>query len=172
MFVEIMLLFMLSLEFWWIGILTYIPFHLMHLVIWRINPPRRDALELVAYLIVLPLAIGLLWIGFGGSLPWSAAFLHMLIAANYIAIYPAFQASSPTVHVVCMLWDNKDGVPAAHVEKSIGDVTHLDHRVSDLQRSGMLVQTPTGWELSRQGKILAFFFITYRRWLGLAQGAG
>ena len=163
---------MLTIDYWWMGLFTYLPFHLTHVVIWRVSPPRRDAMELFAYLILLPVALGLLWIGFGGTLPWSAALLHALIAANYIAIYPAFQASSPTVHVVCQLWDNPDGLPTTAVEKSVCDVTHLDHRVEDLRRSGMLVQTPTGWGLSRSGRLLAVFFQTYRRALGLQRGAG
>ena len=163
---------MLSIEFWWLGFFTYLPFHLLHIVIWRAFPTHRDVIDLFAFLIVLPATLCLLWIGFGGHWSWSAVLLHGLITANYIAIYPALQASSPTVHILCLLLEKSEGMDRAQVERSASATSPLDHRVMDLRKSGMVVPTAVSWVLSGRGKLLAFFFINYRRILGLQQGGG
>jgi len=163
---------MISLNYWWVGFLTYVPFHVLHVVIWRVAPPRRDALELVLYLLVLPIALGLIWVGFGGPLPWSAILLHLLLGINYIAIYPAFQATSPTVHVLCLLREEILGVEPEKVERVLSETTSLGHRVHDLHRGGLILRTEQGQRLSGLGNALAQFFILFRRVLGLSQGAG
>ncbi len=162
-----------SIDNWWVGILTYLPFHCLHIFVWRLIPPRRDVLELVLYLLILPLALGLLWVGLGGSLSWPQALLHLLLAVNYIAIYPAFQASSPTVRLICLLLDHPLGLTPEKTEETMRQITGVDHRIQDLSKSRLLFKGPRGeWKLSFYARIIARFFLIYRRSLGLEQGAG
>lgn len=165
---------LIDVSFWWVGFLTYAPFHALHVWVWRNKPPRHEVLELCLYLLLLPTALWLLWTGlqWGPTLSLGGIVLHWLIAANYIAIYPAFQASSPTVHLLCLLARNPKGLSEAEVTKRLSQATAIQDRLEDLQQSQLLIADGGRFRLSAGGKLIALFFAGFRKFLGLKRGAG
>lgn len=163
---------MLSLEGWWLGIVSFLGALMPHIVVWRRSVPPPGALDLVLYLFLLPYSLALLAIGFGGHYPFVAALTHAILASNYLAIYPAFQASSPTVHLLTMLHDAPRGMTREEVVQHLVGITAVESRLEDLKRAGLVFRSGNSFTLSRSGARLAAVFIHYRGWLGLGQGAG
>lgn len=153
---------MISVDNWWWGAVSYACCHLLHIAWWRIAPPHRALLPLLISFYG-PLIVDAVW------LTPSAALLHALLAANYIAVYPAVQASSPTLRMVLLL---RSGLTEPQLLTALSTDRLLDDRLSDLQKSGLLVTHEGKLVLSRRGNWLASFFLAYRRLLGLPEGAG
>ncbi len=163
---------MISCSFWSWGFVTYFINHLLHLILWRLLKPKQDVRLLFLCLIGLPVGITCLIFGFGHSIPLAPFFFHLLLAANYIAIYPAFQASSPTVHLLEILRRAQNGLSKEEILESLSQKSSLNHRFQELVGGRLIKTNETQIRLSFFGKSLALFFFAYRRALGLGQGAG
>jgi hypothetical protein len=159
---------------WWVGLITYLPFHLLHVAVWRMRPPRRDTHELLLFLFLLPLAVLLIWVGIGGTprVGPAAILVHFLVAANYLAIYPALQASSPTVHLLCRLRRHPEGLTRETITDFMLKTSAVEARLKDLRNSSLIRHRDGRLELSGAGRLLAAIFLGYRRLLGLERGLG
>lgn len=145
------------------GLISYAACHVFHVISWRVARPKRD----IPWLALLLLAPTLAWEAVG--MP-SAALIHFWLAAQYLAVYPAFQASSPTLHLLVRLAKAPaEGIPR---DTLIESTRALDRR-SDREGSlGTLGLSREDGSLTRAGKALARFFLGYRKALGLGEGAG
>lgn len=151
-----------SLGTWAWGLVSYGLCHGWHVVVWRYLRPSRDILCLFALLLVpVPLV---LW-KFGGA----AALTHFWLSAQYLAVYPALQASSPTLHLLDSLSRLPGGVESDRLLESMAGIDRHEDRALCLKRGG-LVDADGG--LSWSGRSLARAFLLYRRWLGLREGEG
>lgn len=163
----------LSLEFWWYGAAAYALCHLVHLILWN----RRVSFCGTKFLFVLFLLVPL----FGWSLLLVTAFdsdlvlpafLHLLLSANYISIYPALQASSPTLTLLRELYFS-DGLSEAQILERFPMQSLIRERVKDLESGKLICKDHNGnVHLSRIGSLLAGFFVFFRRLLNLPLGAG
>ena len=162
----------LSMSLWYCGLLSYAAFHLLHLVAWRLGNVQTGIRLLFAMLVGIPALIYLnLFLKFGSA--WVVpGVIHLLLAANYIAVYPAFQASSPTIRILAFLRRRKGAVEESELIASFGTENVLGERMADLAESGLVRSSEGKLYLSKKADLLAGFFILYRRAIGLPQGGG
>lgn len=153
----------LSLEFWWLGLASYGVCHLVHLAWWQVRRPRRDILTLFVLFLGIPLPLAAATLGAAPLL------IHFWLSAQYLAIYPAFQASSPTLHLVATLARSPEGMDEGVLMESTVGLDRHDEREKSLHQSGFLKEEGS---LTASGKALARFFLAYRSWLGLSEGEG
>ena len=147
---------------------------LLHVAVWRSFSPKAHLLWLVLTLILAPTGLFLFWMANGIS--WQSLLVptvtHFLIVANYIAIYPAFQASSPTIQILNLLSQNRSGMGAEEICKRLAEEKLVKDRLSDLSQSGLITHDKGEVGLTPKGKVLASIFIFYRKLLSLPEGAG
>lgn len=161
---------LISLEYWWVGIASYALSHYVHIGWWKRHHIRQHLVPL-AIVFGIPILVLPACLDFNPD-QWVAPVLtHASLAAQYIAIYPAFQAISPTLEILDWLRKTKSAseeqILAACRERSpVGD------RIRDLENGGLIVRQSNGFELSIRGRLLAQIFIRYRALLGLSLGAG
>lgn len=164
----------LEISYWWVGILTYLPFHGLHVVLWRTLRVRHEVLWLLVCLLILPTILWTTGFQFFHEFtpPLISLFFHWLIAANYIAIYPAFQASSPTIHILCVAAKHQDGISMDLLIQKLSHLSQLENRLNHLTASRLLIRDNQELRLSPSGKIIAYFFVNFRKFLGLTRGEG
>jgi hypothetical protein len=151
-----------SLSNWLLGVLSYLVCHLIHVVWWHRKKPEREVLWLAALFFLAPAAALFQW---GGA----ALLIHFWLSAQYLAVYPAFQASSPTLHLLAALRAaGPKGKSARELESSAAGLDRHDQRREFLNKSGLL----RGETLSFSGRLTARAFLTYRAWLRLPEGEG
>lgn len=156
-----------STEFYWLGIYTFLTGLALHLVIWRVFPRWRSIPLLFMTVLVSPLALFTLF-PLESPLWVAPVILHLIFAANYIAIYPAFQASSPTIEILFCL-HHRGAQSSEAIVSSMDPKSLVGSRVDDL-KSGSLISQDL--KMSASAKLIAKVFIAYRRLLGLAEGQG
>lgn len=151
---------------WWVAFPAFLGSWAVHVIWWRWGTVRREFWALAILFIGGPL----LGLGLGRSYYNVYAFaLHVLLSANYLAIYPALQASSPTLVLLTRLYDVPRGLTREALIPEMKKAPLLAERWRDLERGGLITLDQT---LSRRGRTLALFFIGYRRALGLGEGDG
>jgi hypothetical protein len=160
------------LDYWAYGLSSYLFFHILHILVWRGRALKGDVRLLFVLLIGIPEVVYLnLLLKWGGV--WVApGIVHGLLAANYIAIYPAFQASSPTISILAFLWREKRTIPETDLVKLFATEDVMGNRMEDLATSGLVKKEDEKLSLSSKGRLLATFFIFYRKALGLPRGVG
>lgn len=162
----------LTLDGWWLGILSYAIAHLAHIVIWRIHPVERDVRVLFAILLVVPLVLWLALLAWIPGASYAALLVHLALAANYIAIYPALQATSPTIEMLYLMGKTPGGVSEENLVGLLGGEKLVEHRISDLERGDLVKRKDGKLILGTKGKGLANVFYLYRKLIGLPSGAG
>lgn len=152
------------MQTWAWGLVSYAVSHALHVVIWRARTPNRQVVALFGILCA-PAALVAYY-----SIP--AAITHFSCAASYIALYPAFQAVSPTIQILELLRKMPSGAPRNQLVAAFASPSLVSDRVADLMRGGLLIQNEESARLTWRGRLLARFFIVYRSLLGLAEGGG
>lgn len=153
----------LSLTYWWWGIVSYGVAHTFHIFWWRQFPVKRHLL-LLGILFGFPV-FALAIVG-----P-SAVLTHLTLTAQYIAIYPAFQATSPTIEILEFL--RVRGIASENeILQTCSNQSIVQDRISDLETGGLIRRKTQSFELSLRGRLLAEIFIGYRALLGLPVGEG
>lgn len=160
---------MTTISGWWWGGISYSVCHLAHVLIWRFAPVRRDVKALFFLFIVGPASLFAVSLLLNLNFTWAAGVFHFALAANYIAIYPAFQASSPTLTILDALYRRNDWADLRELVGAVGGEKVLSDRVEDLKRSGL---TTGESQLTAKGNFLSTIFITYRQLIGLPEGGG
>jgi hypothetical protein len=164
----------ISLRGWAWAIPAYALLHFLHVVLWRIRRPQKDVVCLFELLIGFPTllcAVLALW-GISPLRMLPALVFEWILAANYIAVYPAVQASSPTLDMLSQLRKNPTGLTETELSQHAGPTSLFQDRLSDLVQGGLVKRSESGFELTWKGNGLATFFVVYRRFLGLPRGAG
>ncbi len=148
---------------WSWGVGSYLTCHALHLIWWHWARPKNDLLCLFALFLVVPLPGLLVQLGVAPAL------VHFWMSAQYLAIYPAFQASSPTLHMLAALAVHPTGLEETALLANAASLDRQQERIGSLQRGGLVEMDG---ELSPLGFMLAKGFLTYRSWLGLSEGEG
>ena len=159
---------------WAGGFVSYLVCHFLHILLWKIGTIRHDVRALFFVFLILPFGGYALFLlrGSGSTHYAAAAFLHFALAANYIAIYPAFQASSPTLTILDYLYRAKTGRQLDDLVMAAGGKSILADRIEDLKVGKLVYEQANGLVLTAKGNVLAGVFIGYRRFIGLPEGAG
>ncbi len=165
---------MLSMEFWWVGLLTYALGHAVHMAWWRLVVVRG---HLRTLLVIFLAPVFAFWavvesVGFFNWNEIAAPLLtHLSLTAQYIAIYPAFQATSPTLELLEMV-ASSGGMTRANILARFAGQSVLEARILDLETGRLVKRTDHGLELTLSGRLLAQIFIGYRALLRLPLGDG
>lgn len=149
--------------FW--GIASSFGAILSHFLLWHFSPPRRPLPLLVGILFLIPTPL-LWWHGTPAALV-----LHLLICANYLAIYPALQATSPTLKMLNIIGGRAEGITEDALVAAVASQKMVTDRIEELRAAGLLTK-PNGQALTRRGALLARAFVLFRRSLGLPLGEG
>ena len=167
----------INLDLWPWGLAVYCAIHFLHILVWRGLRPQRQfrALALI-FLLIGPLS--LCWVVYPtvisdpGSIV-SPLLLYFCLAAQYIAVFPAFQAMSPTIEFLYRLKKTPSGLTADELANSLDGNAIVGDRVSDLLSSGLAVRTADGQiAATSAGRLLGNAFRIYRKALGLPVGEG
>ena len=169
----------LFLEKWPWGVASFGGCFLVQVIWWRIRRPRHDLVRTFQWFVLLPLlAIALIvfipastWIGFSWQ-EWLAPFVvHLLLGGNYLVLYPALQASSPSIQIISLLVSNP-GLSETQILDRIARPSLIEDRLNNLGEAKITRKTSGGYELALVGYCLAGIFIWYRKLLGVGAGEG
>lgn len=173
---------MLAMELWPYGLVSYAVAHFLHVLYWRFARPKQHFSALLLALIVLPLffCCAALFIRAGFALPETTALvpllapavLHLALATSYTALFPVFQASSPTLLLLTELRPQGRVVAEDTLYQLLEDRSTPQDRLADLQNSQLVVEQGHRFHLTSAGKLLAQIFVCYRIVLGLPRGQG
>lgn len=155
---------------WWVGVLTFVICLGTHIAVWRSTVVKRDVQTLLMVFILLPgitYAAALITLG---TITLPAALLHLVLSGNYIAIYPALQAVSPTLRMLNLL--DKHALSEEEIVFSLSDPSLLGNRFQDLVCGGLLKMDNGKPVVTAKGRLIAQFFQTYRSVMGLPPGDG
>ena len=153
----------ITMGVWGWGVGSYLTCHALHLAWWHWARPKGDLICLFALFLVVPLP------GLFIQLGVAPALIHFWLSAQYLAIYPAFQASSPTLHILAALAAHPAGLEETALLANAAGVDRQQERIHSLQRGGLVKKNGA---LSPLGLMLTKGFLTYRAWLGLPEGEG
>lgn len=158
-----------SITCWWVGALFFIFSLLMHLFIWRSRPNQRTFSQLFILFLTPPLLL----LGFSCVQPglFVSGLLNLILSANYLAIYPAFQASSPSIKMLALLFERK-GLKKHKLLSHFPKDSLLSDRYKDLIDAGLIIKKNGDFKLTTRAKNMVRIFTLYRKLLGLEPGRG
>lgn len=147
----------------------------LHVALWRLRRPQRDALMLLVVFFT-PLAVFLLMapkFNLSFLKIFATSLLHIALSSAYILVYPASQAASPSLKVMCLV---DRGMPHGLTEEEIahqfdpGEL--LEARIHDLLVARLIRQNGDRLSLTAQGRAVVTPFVLLRNMLGLPAGEG
>jgi hypothetical protein len=177
------------------GLGSFIVALFIHSLVWRIRRPQRDVLALfLLFGLLAPLSVLLLFSllsssGFstvgaacGVVDAFGALLLYCTLSASYIMTYPALQARCPSLRMVLHIEKaGSRGLSLSEVAALFSTADLVTDRLDDLLASGLVSredghgngQSNEGpLRVTRRGALLLRPFMLFRRFLGLAPGAG
>ncbi|OHD69338.1 MAG: hypothetical protein A2W19_05360 [Spirochaetes bacterium RBG_16_49_21] len=156
---------------------------LIHIIYWRLSKPKKQIKALFLIFIIIPLFISIvagLFIMINIIMFVSLSELLLIIilytalSCAYIQTYPAIQAWSPSLLLVNLIGSSKEPIKLEKLRDVIDENKLIKDRVIDLETEGLIHISKQNKSiiLALKGKILAAFFIIYRRFIGLKPGEG
>ena len=165
----------IPLDYWWAGIFTYLAAHTIHIMLWRLSTIHHQVATLLAVFLGSALFV-YRFIATDGSAHLSELvapiIVHLSLSIQYVAVYPAFQASSPTIEIINLLRKSKNLTMEELLER-YPKKTLVSARVQDLVDGGLARHSEEGGLiLTGPGSCIAALFIVYRKLIGLPIGEG
>lgn len=159
---------------------------LIHILVWRVHRPAREIRGLSLIFIIFPfLAWGLLFLLASlssGLLPplFSSPFnfltvfiWHTALSGAYIMTYPPIQAGCPSLKIMLVVAGaGEEGLTSEEIYNHFSEDTLFSERFEDLVKDGLISFKYDAWGITLTGRVLARFFIAYRRLLKLPLGEG
>jgi hypothetical protein len=159
------------------GFFLFLVFFLVHALVWRFRRIRKEIWALLIHFLFLPLP---LWgsaalLDLGNSGERTAVFLvYFSFALVYLQTYPALKTDIPSFRI--LLWveaAGPGGLAIAEIYERIArEGDFRKNKMNELEDDAFVVRRNGAFVLTAAGKILADFFIFYRRFLGLKVGGG
>lgn len=154
------------------GLLIFLFSFSVHVVLWRLGPPKAKIRALFIVFIILPLPF-LLVSPFTAEEALAVYLLCYSLSAAYIASYPAVEAVSPTIALTLKLGRaGKEGLSKKNISEMFSDNDLLAPRINDLTGSGLAVEYGGFLKTTPNGEALVRLFIVFRKALGLREGRG
>jgi len=168
------------------GTLGFLAILLLHVIIWRRKKPPREMMWLVIIFILIP---GLVYTGvllaswltdfprtFTGSLVWKLLFSFIwlcAISSAYIMTYPPIQAGCPSLKIVLEIHQAvRCGLTREEINDLFPQESMFADRFDDLVEDGLVSWEYDAWGITGTGRLVARFFLAYRRILKLPIGEG
>jgi hypothetical protein len=164
------------------GFMMFLICLLVHIFLWRIKIPKKDALTLLLIFIIIP-ALGLFALFgikiLGFRFPLSGLellytfFLHLSLSFVYISSYPAAQADSPSLYILLMIASSgRNGMTAEEIINMSSNTKLITDRVDDLLNYKLISEGKDCFKLRPIARAIIIFFIWYRKLLGLPHYGG
>ena len=161
-----------------LGLATFAINLLVHAAIWNLFRVHKEIQALLILFVVAP-SIGYLGLVLTSLVPpWpviAAGLLHLMLACAYIQTYPALREDIPSVRILFMIHANP-GIHNSDVVRHFHMEGLLDsQKVKDLGRDGLIVKSDSPSSrlvLTKSGALLAAFFYSYRKILGVHRDQG
>lgn len=165
------------------GVVVFLLCLCIHIAVWRVARPSRDAIMLFLIFILLPIGILIcryiaLWL-VSWDLPWSVTdaaavmLLHFSLSAAYIAGYPAVQAISPSLDILLIIGSSAEGrMNEDDIIRAYRETALVLDRVEDLKIHSLITEQNGIYTLRPYARHIVRFFIRYRKMLGLPVGEG
>jgi len=158
---------------------------LVHLAVWRLRVPRRQARAVVLVFLAMYLAtvgaalVCTLAAGPRGWLPSTPfEYLHVtlfyaVMTAGYVITYSAVEVDSPTLVMAVMLMDaGAAGLSKRELLETLTDEVLVVRRIEDLVTDRMASLEDGRYRLTRKGALLARLFDRTRGVLGVSELGG
>ncbi len=149
----------------------------VHILAWRRKKPPREMMWLVIIFVILP-GIFYCLILIRGHSP-SVFFLiltfiwHSALSSAFIMTYPPIQAGCPSLKIVLEIHRNRpDGLNLKEIQHLFPRESMFSDRFDDLVEDGLISWEYDAWGITGTGRLLARFFLIYRRILKLPVGEG
>ncbi len=159
---------------------------LLHIITWRWRKPPREMMWLVIIFILLP---GLAYAGilivnwraaspavFPDNLGWKLLISFIWLGAlssAYIMTYPPIQAGCPSLKIVLEVHRNRPGgMTVEEINGLFPREAMFSDRFDDLVEDGLVSWEYDAWGITGTGRLVARFFLAYRRILKLPIGEG
>lgn len=149
----------------------------VHIIFWRLRHPRHHALALVSIFFIPAVAILSTLLFTCPKLQridlFAIGLLHAAVSCAYIQLYPASQASSPSMKILRTIHKSMPrGMAAVEIQSVFDPVQVFDARVEDLYHSGLLSKKDSEVTITARGRAFIVPFIFYRKLLGIPPGNG
>ncbi len=169
------------------GIILFIISLLIHVLVWRREPPKNYMGALVVIFIIIPtvllsaatFAINRTGPIFNGPplnvlVDFLAILLfHYSLAGGYILSYPALQANCPTLTMLLIVARaTPKGVEREKLQANFNTSKMLEPRLKDLIDTDFVTITDGRYKLTKKGGLLLGIFGFFRKLLGLTAGIG
>lgn len=156
------------------GLLLFVLAAAVHLVIWRIKPPRGEIAGLLKVFLCVSV-IGVIFLHTRFSLhilEYSYIFLlYFSLAAAYIGNYPALVASSPSLLIIMNILENgMNGLSKESLKQLMPEELLVKSKVIDLVRAGMIQLKSGKYFITKRGIFFIKIFVWYRKILNLPKG--
>lgn len=164
-----------------IGIAIFAAVLAAHVLIWRIMKPRSEIIALAVMFIFAPGVLFLAGIGLmNNATPVAtidlvaAVVLYYALACAYIQTYPGFNCEIPTFKILRVIAGSMPrGIAYEGIAQNFDAAELKGSRTELLGRDGLIEQTADGQPvLGFKGRVLADFFIAFRKMYGLGTGKG
>ncbi len=147
----------------------------VHILTWRRSKPPREMAWLVGIFLALPALayLGVL-IFTGGTWRLILAFIwHSALSSAYIMTYPPIQAGCPSLKIILEVHRHRAaGLSREEINGLFPPESMFSDRFDDLVEEGLISWQYDAWGISGTGRLLARFFLAYRRILNLPLGEG
>jgi predicted transcriptional regulator len=148
----------------------------LHVVVWRIAPPRAYLLWFLKYWALLPLALVALYLAIAGTseiLTWLAGLLtYLALCACFILVYPAISMSSLSLEILHYLHRHGPQPVTALQLASQSGAAMIEARRVNLLESGVFRADDERLMLTAKGRLIASAIDTVRWLLAIPRGSG
>ena len=151
----------------------------IQVLLWKIKIPKFQV-KTILVLYMVSLCIFITAINFIKFLPVTytvfeniyISFFYLVLLAVYIVAFPAIEVNSPSVLIISILKDHKEGMTKNIIYKLLDDDLLVIPRIMDLKRDSLANISNDRIMITRKGKLLLRFILFFRNLLKLDQFGG
>ncbi len=156
------------------GILAFFCCLLIQIIIWRFFLIKKEIITLGSIFFVSPLFIYLLVFMLNKASVIDLlmiALLQALLSSAYLQTYPALREDIPSIKLLFFIKENPNLSRKNIIDFFSKNSSLIKSKNKDLISDG-LIKEGNSMQLTLSGKVLAKFFVTYRKFLGVRREHG
>ena len=157
----------------------------LHIFIWRFSIPRNQRRTLLiifililvlgmSSIIIIDTIIGLFKINTSILLIQviHIVLLYTGLTLAYIVTYSALEVDSPSLVIINIIVNNKEGISVKDLYRNLTDDMLLKPRLEDLSKENMAIKIDDIYYITQKGANMARLFNSYRKILNISASGG
>ena len=157
----------------------------LHIFIWRFSIPRNQRRTLLiifililvlgmSSIIIIDTIIGLFKINTSILLIQviHIVLLYTGLTLAYIVTYSALEVDSPSLVIINIIVNNKEGISVKDLYRNLTDDMLLKPRIEDLSKENMAIKIDDIYYITQKGANMARLFNFYRKILNISASGG